>query len=369
MDGKISCPVCGRDQDPSDQCAWCGVVFAKYESRQTARPESPSPSPDAFQKLDSGRRKREAKSVSVHRAFVYSAALPGWGEIHAGARLRGALTLVLFLFFSTCFIWTFISLASLAADFFIANMEGRSTRMLPGLPYQSLLISISGMYATWLWAMISSVDIAVQDRRSNKDPEQSNTVWGVAFSWLCPGAGQLYTGARIGYLLFLSHVAGIFLLLPVFAGLSEHLKVFFQQGHASYSDPFAVAVLAKELSSMLEYSFANSLLTMVRLTAIALTVNALKHRFEIKDGMLNLIALFAVGWICPGSGQIHMDRGRTGWVILCAYMGALLIIWLLLQSGMIPLKDAETAAWIPTLIQWGAMIEAPVRARTAQPSK
>ncbi len=361
MNEKISCPACGRDQEPSDECVWCGVVFRKFKSKQTGRPESPSSSPEPPRNLNTGNGKKEAKPVSVHRAFVYSAVLPGWGEIHAGSRIRGAVTLVLFLFFTTWFTWTFISLASSAVDFFIDSIEGRGTAALPTLPLQAIIISIAGMYATWLWAMISSVDIAMQNRLSNNAPEQSNTVWGVLFSWLCPGAGQLYTGARIGYLLFLSHVIALFFLLPVFADLAEHLKTLFQDGQTSYSDPFAAALLAKELSLKLEFSFATSLLTMVRLTAIALTVHALRRRFQFKDRILNYIALFIAGWICPGSGQIHSDRGRAGWAILCAYIASLFTIWFLLHIGTISLQDAEIAAWAPTLIQWAAMIEAPVK--------
>ena len=36
--------------------------------------------------------------VTVHRAFIYSACAPGWGDIYAGSRLRGYAALFLFLF-------------------------------------------------------------------------------------------------------------------------------------------------------------------------------------------------------------------------------------------------------------------------------
>ena len=45
--------------------------------------------------------------ISVHRAFVYSACGPGSGEIYAGARMRGAITVALIVLLAIWFLVSF----------------------------------------------------------------------------------------------------------------------------------------------------------------------------------------------------------------------------------------------------------------------
>ena len=60
----------------------------------------------------------EVKSVSAHRAFVYSACAPGLGEFYAGRRLQGLLTAALFILASVWFARDFIIWQYVIINFF-----------------------------------------------------------------------------------------------------------------------------------------------------------------------------------------------------------------------------------------------------------
>jgi len=72
------------------------------------------------------------------------------------------------------------------------------------------------------------------------------------------------------------------------------------------------------------------------------------------------IALFGLGWLCPGSGQLLQGRSRIGWAFVAVYVGSKLLIGLLLGRDFITVSTADTLAWLSVLVQWGAMIEAPL---------
>jgi hypothetical protein len=73
------------------------------------------------------------------------------------------------------------------------------------------------------------------------------------------------------------------------------------------------------------------------------------------------LALAGLGWLCPGSGQLLQRRGKIGWYLLAGYLGSKLLIGFLLGNDLITVPTADGLAWIPLIVQWGAMFEAPVR--------
>ena len=122
-------------------------------------------------------------SVSVHRAFIYGASAPGLGEIYAGSRIRGFITAGLFIFFLVWFNWMVIDIMVRIMDLLFQGLNQSRASVLSDFPIFSLGISFLGMYYIWLWAMISSVDVAIKHRLENETSPQESVAWGVAMSW------------------------------------------------------------------------------------------------------------------------------------------------------------------------------------------
>ena len=72
------------------------------------------------------------------------------------------------------------------------------------------------------------------------------------------------------------------------------------------------------------------------------------------------VALFGIGWLCPGAGQILQKRDKTGWLLLVGYVGSKILIGFLLSHTLITVQQADMLAWISLVLQWGVMIEAPL---------
>ena len=165
-------------------------------------------------------------SVSVHRAFIYGASAPGFGEIYAGSRIRGFITAGLFIFFLVWFNWIVIDIMVRVMDLLFQGLNQAKGSVLSDLPIFSLGISFLGMYYIWLWAMISSVDVAGKHRLRSEISTQKSMPWGVAMSWFCPGAGQVYTGYRqLGYILFAGNLLGILLIIHAYTQLLDRKSV------------------------------------------------------------------------------------------------------------------------------------------------
>lgn len=304
-------------------------------------------------------------SVSVHRAFIYGASAPGLGEIYAGSRIRGFITAGLFIFFLVWFNWKVIDIMVRVMDLLFQGLNQSKGSVLSDLPIFSLGISFLGMYYIWLWAMISSVDVAVKHRQKKESSPQASVPWGVAMSWFCPGAGQMYTGYRqFGYILLAGNLLGILLIIPAYTQLFQSISLLVKNEQLSASNPYALINIIREHLIILDYSFGNLIQVTVRYFAIAGTISCLMHGSLhsddkwIKPSAPYGIGLFAAGWLCPGSGQLLQKRDKTGWYCFACYVGSILLIGLLIKTGFISAIKADTLAWISVLIQWGAMIEA-----------
>jgi TM2 domain-containing membrane protein YozV len=306
------------------------------------------------------------KSISVHRAFVYGASAPGLGEIYAGFRIRGFLTAALFVLFFAWFTWASIDIVAGILDLFLATLKGIKASALANLPFPYLIIAFVGSYYIWSWAMISSVDLAVEQRRKSNEPPQASIVWGVAISWFCPGSGQIYTGSRrFGYILFGSYLIGILLILPPYMHMFRAIPLLAKKGQLSANNPYELLDIISGHLIEVNYGFGNLFQMVVKYFAIASTVTALRHRDLdadakwMKSSVAYGTALFGIGWLCPGSGQLLQGRDNTGWVFFVGYFSSVVLTGLAFGAGFITAKGADTLSWISMLIQWAAMIEAP----------
>jgi len=305
--------------------------------------------------------------VSTHRAYVYGACAPGYGEIYAGARLRGYATLSLFVLFSAWFSWTLVVIVRSVVGRVLDSLSGMAPLALPDLPVVPLAVSLFGIYFLWLWAMLSAVDVAVRQRQKAGQPPQASVAWAVAISWFCPGAGQIYTAdRRFGFILWGAYLLAIVLIVPAYLQFFKSISEFAGSGQLQPSDPYAVIELIHGLMARVNYSFGKLSQDAVKYVAVAGTLAALRQgplRTDIKwlqPSVAHGIALFGLGWLCPGAGQLLQGRNRVGWAFVAAYSGSKLLIGLLLGRDFITVPSADTLAWLPVLVQWGAMIEAPL---------
>jgi TM2 domain-containing membrane protein YozV len=309
----------------------------------------------------------EKQPVSAHRAIVYSASLPGWGEYYGGARARGLITGALFVLFVIWFFKLFIEIAIKLTDHFAIYLQGTAGTVLPDFSIPSFGTAMIGMYFIWLWAIISSVDVAIKNRRKEGKPFQTSTIWAIGISWLCPGAGQVYTRHRfLGYGLFIAYLAGMLLIIPVYMRMGESLSDIVKNSGLYAADPLSVMGIIKEIMAGVNYSFAKLFQEAVRYLAIAKAAQALKNWWYVKDSFLRGLALFAMGWLCPGSGQFLQGRATAGWWFFAAYLSARFLIGFLLGAGGISIENMELLAWGPTIIKLSAMIDAPVSAARRQ---
>jgi TM2 domain-containing membrane protein YozV len=165
------------------------------------------------------------KSISAHRAFVYGASAPGFGEIYAGSLIRGIMAASLAIFFGIWFTWVLVIIIGGMVDRVFDSLNDATSIAVTDLPWISAGISFFGIYYVWLWAMISSVDVALERRRINTEPPQASVAWAVAMSWFCPGSGRVYAGyRRFGYILFAAYLVGILLVVPVYFRLAHSIS-------------------------------------------------------------------------------------------------------------------------------------------------
>ena len=311
--------------------------------------------------------------VSVHRAFVYSACAPGWGDIYAGSRLRGYATLFFFLFCGAWFTWTLIQLIGSVVGQLFDSLNGVSPFVMPELPVVSLGLSFFGIYFTWLWSLLSAVDVASGRRHQAGYSPQASVGWAVAITWFGPGGGQIYTkDRRFGFILFGGYIVGILLIVPVYKQMFESLFDLAKYGQLSPHNPYAVIDIVHKHIAKVEYSFGKVFRESIKYFAMAGTMAALRQgRLKsdtkwITPSLAYGAALFGLNWLCPGSGQLLQGRNRIGWGFFAGYYGSKFLIVFLLNAGIITVDIADTLAWLPVAVQWGSMIVAPLSMREAK---
>ena len=256
------------------------------------------------------------------------------------------------------------------------GLNGIKSGALPDLPFVSLGVSFLGIYYLWLWALIAAVDAAVAHRPKYAGPPRESVAWAVTMSWFCPGAGQVYTAERrFGYLLFAAYLLGILLTIPAYRQLFQDFSGMLKGGQLSPNNPYAVIDMVHGLLARIDYSFGKLIQISVRYYALAATMAALRHgslKTDIRWTAPSAIygaALVGMGWLCPGSGQLLQGRYKIGWYLLAAYLGGKLLIGFLLGMDLITVSTTDSLAWVPLIIQWAAMLEAPIRMLIGQERK
>jgi hypothetical protein len=306
-----------------------------------------------------------ANSISVHRAFVYSACAPGLGEFYAGNRLRGLLTATLFIFATVWFTWTLFVILSGVIGRFFDSFYGAAPSVLPDVHFSSAAISFFALYFIWLWAMISAVDAATAHRRRHGKLPQASIGWAVASAWFCPGSGHVYAGSkRLGYLLFAAYLLAILAAVPAYVELFYSISRLAGSGELTPNSPYTVISMIHELTAKAELSFGKLLRASVGYFAIAGTIDALRQhlpetdtrwsRFSIKCGA----ALIGLGWLCPGAGQFLQKRDTLGWCLLAGYIGSKFFTGFLLRHDFIAVSTADLLGWLSVVIKWGSVAEA-----------
>jgi len=306
-----------------------------------------------------------AKSISVHRAFVYSASAPGLGEFYAGCRLRGLVTAAMFILATIWFTRTlFVILSGIIARIF-DSFNGAAPYVLPNVPLLSAGISFFALYFIWLWAMIGAVDAAVEHRHRQGELPQVSVVWAVAVTWFCPGSGHVYAGSRrFGYFLFAAYLLAILSVVPAYTQLFHDISRLAGSGELSPNNPYTVINIVHELVVRAEHSSGKLFQASVRYFAIAGTIGALRQRlpeidtrwsrFSAKYGA----ALVGLGWLCPGAGQLLQKRDTFGWCFLSGYIGSQFLTGFLLQHNFIAVPAADLLDWLPVAIKWSSVAEA-----------
>lgn len=308
--------------------------------------------------------------LSVHRAFIYSACAPGWGDIYAGSRLRGYATLFFFLCCAAWFTWVLAQTIETVVGRLFDSLNGVSPFVMPELPVVSIGISFFGIYFTWLWSLLSAVQVATEQRHQTGYSPQTSVGWAVAMSWFCPGSGQIYANdRRFGYILFGAYLLGILLIVPVYKQLFESLFDLAKNGQLPANNPYTVIDIVHKLIARVDHSFGKVFQESIKYFAVAGSMAALRQgalKADIKwltPSLAYGTALFGLNWLCPGSGQLLQGRNRIGWGFFTGYCGSKFLTVFLLSGDFITVATADTLAWLPVAVQWAAMIEAPLSMR------
>ena len=308
-----------------------------------------------------------AQAISVHRAFVYSASAPGLGEFYAGSRMRGLVTAALFIFFIVWFArMLYVVLSKMVSQIF-GSFDGVAPFALTDVPFFSLGVNLFGLYFIWLWAMISAVDVASEQRQRNGKPPQASVGWAVAVSWFCPGSGQIYTGSRrYGYLLFSAYLLGLLAMVPAYIQLFHSISDLAGSGQLTPNNPFAVIDIVHKLVARVDLSFGKLCQAAVKYVAIAGALVALRQGLLEADTRWSRpsaaygAALFGLGWLCPGAGQILQKHFTLGWYFLAGYIGSTFLVGFLLHFDLITVPTADLLGWLPVAIKLSAMVAAPL---------
>jgi hypothetical protein len=216
--------------------------------------------------------------------------------------------------------------------------------------------------------MISAVDVAAEQRKRSGGPLQASVAWAAAISWVCPGAGQVYTGTRrYGYLLFAAYLLGLLAMVPAYIQLFHSISDLTGSGELLPNNPLAVIDIVHRLVARVNLSFGKLCQASVKYVAIAATLVALRQGLLATDTRWSKpsavygAALFGLGWLCPGSGQILQKRFTPGWYFLGGYIGSIFLIGFLLHLDSITVPTADLLGWLPVTIKLSIMIEAPLR--------
>jgi hypothetical protein len=247
------------------------------------------------------------------------------------------------------------------------SLNGSAPFALAHVPFFSIGVYFYGLYFVWLWAMISAVDAAAVQRQRNGGAPQASVAWAVAISWFSPGCGQVYTGSRrYGYLLFAAYLLALLSMVPVYIKLFHSISNLAGSGRLTPNNPFTVINIVHGLMARVDLSFGKLYQASVKYVAIAGTLSALRQGLLEADTRWTRpsaaygAALFGLGWLCPGAGQILQKHFKPGWYFLSVYIGSTFLVGFLLYFDFITVPTADRLGWLPIVIKLSAMVAAPL---------
>ncbi len=311
-----------------------------------------------------------SRPPGVHWAFLYSLGMPGLGEYLLGARVRGILTMALVL---GCLAWSCWALADLVNSLFDLRTPSFST-------FVQLALSLGCILFIWLWGMLAAVDVAIQ--RGLRRENEYSPFWAVLMSWFCPGTGQLYTGARaFGFGLFACYLVATFFLFPAYKLMLDSLRSMLSSGTLQAS-PVQAVMLIHEVVFRLDYGVAKLSVMTIESVSMLLAAAALQpvwygHFRQAKQRRLlrgpdgrplserelpfaqrteaRVLCILALGWLCPGSGQLLLKQRIAGWSLFCLYLFGKIGIGVLLTTHTIGYETAQSWTWIPAITRLVSM--------------
>ncbi|MFH1807118.1 MAG: hypothetical protein ABIJ09_00130 [Pseudomonadota bacterium] len=295
----------------------------------------------------------------MHRALVYAAAVPGWGNWYAGHRLHAT---VLFVLLGLLLLWFFstmiLTVTGLVSRMFAAFDEAPSRGPL-NLPVLPMAASVLGIYLLWLWGMAAAVDGAVRARTQKQLPAQRSVPWAVFMAWLCPGTGQLYLGARgLGFALVVVTALSRLLVIPAYRRMIDGAMALVQEGKVSATDVEGLIDAVHALQLQVDYGAGNVLMQLTALIALALTAAAIHTTYQAARTANQAMGLLLLGWLCPGAAQLLQGRTVVGGSVLVLYLASLLLLALLFGVGATGPGGVDSVEWWLIVLQWGAMVEA-----------
>jgi len=301
-------------------------------------------------------------NISVHRAFVLSALMPGWGLSYAGLRTAGRSLLAVVILLLVAFAVLMGAAWLNAITSVLTGAVALRTDFWIGTGICALTL-----YAIWVAALAITIDLAMRRRAAAGLEPQRHAGWGGLFSWLCPGAAQIYGGARtFGYLLCAA--SGGVLLLQVIAALDtgHRVRALFEQADPLTLQPIVLAERAMALLSQSDISAGHLLGDLLATVAMALAMWSLRRAPSGPTPAKRALVAGAIGYLCPGAPQLQQARPISGLLIVVGYAA------LHVTSAVLVARSNGTTTdwlgWLALALQWGALLEAAIRAAITPPT-
>ncbi len=313
---------------------------------------------------------KKPRPVSTQRAGVLAILAPGWGDWHAGRPWRATL---LFTAFFALLAW----MSWVLAELIVGHMTSLFQMQQRQWEYPPLLqLGASGVGMVWIWTVsITTGVMAAMERYHLEGRPQDRVPWfGVIVSWCAPGTGQIYAERRtFGLALLGLYLLSFFLIIPVIQQTVDTALAFTETIDPGLrASPLAlvdrVDAFATSLQLEMRLSLAWQFHSVLRAMAIADVCWLLSQPRTATAGDEFLLepasdrpawemahtakfaGYFALGLICPGSGQLLQGRHQIGWTLFGIYYGMLA-----LASGILAL-DLVEAASLNVLLNLGLAI-------------
>jgi len=336
------------------------------------------------------------KAVSIHRAFLYSIAMPGWGEGYSGNKKRSTITYSLLTLAILIFFWAnyeiFVAFGVYSRSFREGSPLGIGDVFLfPGIIF---LLGCGSLYIIWMWAMLSSVEVGVEARKSKKHSRQQSPFWALFMTYFCPGAGHMYMGQKSrGYILCGISIIATFSILFSIGGFVAAASDMFLDGQAaigsvsstigpapastswlqepsisaaSISDFSVVRAKLNALATYLTLGFGAILTMIIQVYVLSEIAHSFSRKFlydyEQSESKLSSasIAAFA-GYLCPGCGQLLGGRTGVGWSLVYSIIGIKVLVYFMIAIEVLARENVGSFLSLTALIGWIAIIEAPAR--------